>query len=347
MKNYKTRKLKTPVLIIGLVVVVIGLVGFTYGLTSGKEEVNKQNQMLSINGIDISEEEFKLFLQDEKAATAAYFYQKYGAEDSIDYWDEEYEGEIPIDFARKNAIEKLVRLKVEQELAVESGFLESPVFEKIEKELKKEDSIYGVESLSLYQQYMLYHSKVLIDTLTKFKKDFSGLQEEDLQKHYDDHQFTMFKEADEVRTTQIEVVLTNNDLKDQFLAGIITDLQNDSSINELEEKYKEQYGFTVQEKEYGLQEGKDENSSQLEMQLANEAYTLRVGEVSEPVQYGEQYFIIMVKERNEGGIKDYEEVRGNIENILMEEEFNKVIEDNIQNSQIILNKQKLSDIQMQ
>lgn len=342
MKNYKT-----PVLALVLVIVVISLVGFTYGLTSGKENKSNPKQMLSINDIDVPTEEFRLFLQDEKASTAAYFYQKYGAEDSTDFWNKAYEGEIPIEFATENAIEKIIKLKVEQELAAAYGLLESPLFEDIERELENEDSMYGAESLNQYQQYMLYHSKILIDALTQFKKDSPGLPEKDLQDYYDDHQFTMFKEADEVKAIQIGVVFTNNDPKDSVVAEIVAQLQNDSSIHELEEKYKESYDIVIQEKEYGSQEGKDENESQLEMQLSNEAYKLGVGEVSEPIQYGEQHFIMMVTERNEGKVKVFEEVKENIQNLLIEEAFNKMIEDNVRNAQIILNEQKLSDIQMQ
>lgn len=337
------KKYKTPLLVVGLVIVVISLVGFTYGLTSGKEGEIQPDHVLSMNDIGVSAEEFMLFLQDEKAATATYFYQKYGAEDSEDFWNKSYEGEIPIEFAKETAIEKLVNLKVEQELAVAYGLLESPLFEDIERELENEDSMYGAESLNEYQQYMLYHSKILIDTLTQFKNDSSGLPEKDLEAYYEDHQFTMFKEADEVKAIQIGMVFTNNEPKDSVVAEITAQLQNDSSIHELEEKYN----ITIQEKEYGPKEGKDENASQLEMLLSSEAHTLGVGEVSDPVQYGEQYFIMMVTEKNEGKVKSFEEVKENIQNLLIEEAFNKMIEDNVRNAQIIFNEQKLRDIQMQ
>lgn len=100
--------------------------------------LNEKEMVVVINDIQIPGEEFRLFLQDEKALTVDYFVTQYQAEYKEDFWHNQYGREIPLEVAKKNALDKLVKIKVEQQIAVELGFLKEATYKEILKEMKKE-----------------------------------------------------------------------------------------------------------------------------------------------------------------------------------------------------------------
>jgi hypothetical protein len=346
MKGNMSRIFKNPIIKLGISIIFIGLMVLAYvmNITKGEFE-NKQNQLISINSIDVPEKEFRMFFQDEKASTADYFYKKYGAEYNDNFWETKYEGEIPINVAKKNALEKLIKVKIEQELAVEYGMLKSPLFIKIGQELKKEKNVYGVESLDLFQQYMTYHSKIVLETMNKYKLEFDGLKEEDIMRFYNKNKMKIFKDQDEIKASQISFVLQDNENKEELIGNILKEIHNGVTLEDLENKYNEQYQFSIQKKLYG-HESKDENSSELETLLKEQAYMLKTHQISDPIQYGNQHFIIFCEERIEGKVREYTEVKNSIENFLKEEHFHQKVEDSVQKAVITMNENEYKKIQM-
>lgn len=329
-----------------LTIISLGILVYVLNVTA--EESSGEDFVLSINGIEIPVEEFRMFVQDQKANTSDYFYKKYGVEDSDTFWQDEYENEIPLHVAKTYAMKKLVEFKVEQELAVEYGVLESPLFNKIREDLKKERSEYGVESesLNLFQEYMIYNSKIFIETMNKFKSGFNGVKEEDIQAYYNENKRSMFTQEDDMEVLQINLAISDDDKEISILDILIDDLQKGLTEGELVEKYTGLNAFNIQRKTYGSNEGKDENSSELEALLKKQAYMLEENQISEPIQHGDQYFIIVSQERHEGIIQAYEEVKSVIENMLKEENFYQKVEVNIKEAVIIVNDDKFNQIQM-
>ncbi|WP_413378190.1 hypothetical protein [Alkalihalobacillus sp. 1P02AB] len=338
----KTRKINQPFLKTGISIVLIVLTSFLI-LTKG--ESTNQIYLMSIDGIHIPEEEFRMFVQDEKAATASYFYEKYGVGDSEYFWGTEYGGEKPISVAKKNALEKLLKVKVEQELAVQYGVLTNSHFQTITEAIQSENSMYGVEELNVFQEYMVFHSKVFLDTLAIFKRETASVEEDRMMEFYYENKDRLFLEQTDVEASIISFTLKNGE--EQVVNDIIHLLQSNVSNETLYKRYGEQYELKIAEKHYGSQEGKDENSSPLDQMLKDQAYQLQVNEVSEPIINGNQYFLLVARDRTSGGISQYEDVKFFIEDHLKEEQFAKVIEESIQEAIVEINDIAFNQLNME
>lgn len=334
-------KIGVPIIVI-LVIIII----FSMDLSKGNTD-NKSNFVLTVNGTYVPKEEFSLFLQDEKASTASYFYQKYGVQYSEDFWKRKYGNEVPIEVARSKAISKLVKVKVEQELAVNYGILKNTSFDDIQGGMKKEKSIYGAESLNLFQEYGIYHSKILLETKQKFKIKSAAIKEQELLQYYNTHKMDRFKEPDVVKVQQFLITNVDAQKKDEIINSVLQDIQRATSKELLAKKYSGLCTISMQNKQYGSKESKDENSSEMEAMLKEQAYMLSKNEVSKPIQYGSQYFIITCLERTEGKTAEFQEVKASIEDLIKEEKFELEVEDKIKKASININKKIFDLIQIQ
>lgn len=344
MKSLKSNRTKKSAQKVAMLTIGVGLLIIVFILLQNNRKMNNVDYLLSINDAEVSEDEFRLFLQDQKASVAAYFYQEYGVEDSIDFWETSVEGEIPIEVAREQATSELLRLKIEQEIAVEYDVLETLVFENIVEDMSEEVNRYGADNLSLFQEYTLYHSKILIDTINKFKAKFNEVQDQEVKEYYKHHQNTLFKEADHIETIQIEIEQAEEG--DELFDRIRLDLQSDQTISELKEKYKNFDQIKVKEKEYTSQVGKDEDSSELEMQLKDVSYMMQIGEVSEAIPFGNRNFIIKVISKEQGNFRDYEEVKETIASVIIEENFEQEVIQRMKGAKISLNEKAIQNIDM-
>ncbi|MBW5445710.1 hypothetical protein GE107_06475 [Cohnella sp. CFH 77786] len=77
-----------------------------------------------VNQEPIEVREFALFLDRAKANVFSYFHRKYGAEDSPSFWTSNFAGEVPLELAKRAAMEELAAVKVQQLMAREYGVLE-------------------------------------------------------------------------------------------------------------------------------------------------------------------------------------------------------------------------------
>lgn len=329
-----------------MVVIVLTLLLVVFVMGSKGLAEPYPEALITIDGTAISEEEFLMFLQDEKAATAAYFYKKYGAEYSSAFWTTDYGGELPIDVAKSRALSKLIEVKSEQQLAVRHGVLKSASFEEIKQELDKESSIYGVDSLALFQKYMVYHSKLVLEAMGKYKAESEGVQEAELLHYYKANQEERYTASDELKVIQFQYVTPHSEKGNQLVKQLEADIANGLTLESLEAKYT-LLELRIGTKNYGSHEGKDENSSELEVMLKNGAYGLKLGEISQPFVYGNQSFILQCAERVEGAMLTFQEVKAAIEDLLKEERFNRIAEETKANAKVTIRSDSYSELLMQ
>ncbi len=93
--------------------------------------------VLTVDGYGVPVEEFQLFLLDERALTAAYFGQKYGAEIDAGFWDREFDGQTPNQYAREAALQELVRAKTEAILLKERGLVDDISYEALMADMER------------------------------------------------------------------------------------------------------------------------------------------------------------------------------------------------------------------
>ncbi len=96
-----------------------------------------EGAVLTIDGYPVTAEEFALFLNDRRAATASYFYKEHGAEVDQGFWDREYGGLTPNRYARQTALDELMPAKMESILLKERGLLEDVSYGALMAEMER------------------------------------------------------------------------------------------------------------------------------------------------------------------------------------------------------------------
>lgn len=127
--------------------------------------------LLTVDGYGVTEEEFLLFLSDQKAVTANYFWTEYQVQPDADFWTTEVGGETPIGYARQRALDALSRSKAEFILAAERGILPYKDYDALMADMATENSgraekaekgevYYGVTEFTPFTYYQYLSSNI-------------------------------------------------------------------------------------------------------------------------------------------------------------------------------------------
>lgn len=152
--------------------------------------------LLSVDGYPVSAEEFQLFLQDERALTAAYFGQTYGAEIDAGFWNREFDGQTPNQYAREAAFRELLRAKEESILLKERGLVEDIRYETLMADLEKTNAeradmlergevFYGLTEYDAATYYAYVRSQRWGE-LVRSQSSYSSPTREELRAVYDE-----------------------------------------------------------------------------------------------------------------------------------------------------------------
>ena len=98
----------------------------------------------TVNGITIPVREFELFLAQDRAATFAYFRQKYGAVDSRTFWTTPYGGQTPQAYLKQHALTDAVNTTVQRQLAHGFGILPDATYSEFLQALAAENTRRGL-----------------------------------------------------------------------------------------------------------------------------------------------------------------------------------------------------------
>lgn len=337
------KKKKNSLVIIGVILLVlfVALVG------ARQREQAFQGALMTVDGVEVPTEEFALFLQDQKALTVNYFVQTYGAEYGADFWTTAFNQEVPLEKAKKLALEKLIRVKVEQQMAKELGLIKDSKFETIVEMMDKDKSIYGADNLDIFQKYSVYHSKLVLEAEQKHKLAQSDISEEALQVKYEEVKDTIFNAPDDLEVMVLEIEGKEGQVAEQYLQEIRQELEAGTTLSELERKYQDICMITSYIKNYGAAEGKDENMSEVNLILKEEAYELQKGEITQPMLYGNTYYLTICIDREENGVANFEEVKVIVEDIIKEEKFEAAIDTQIDQARVKIDEKVYQAIIMQ
>ncbi|MGG1514095.1 peptidyl-prolyl cis-trans isomerase [Paenibacillus oryzisoli] len=170
-----------------------------------------------VNGQIVEAREFAAALSGERSKTYAYFQDKYGAEDSPSFWNQNYQGEVPLAKIEQDVLQKVVRTKVQQALGVQLGVLQDASYSAFLRELAQENArrqkevnsgrpVYGPKQLTEKAFYEMRQSELLDDLKMKLSGG-AAVSEADIQAFYDKNS-SMFVRAGTVHVKMISTVTT-------------------------------------------------------------------------------------------------------------------------------------------
>lgn len=163
----------------------------------GTDDVKDGYYLLTIDGYGVTEDEFRLFLNDERALTAGYFYQRYGAQPDAGFWHRDYDGQTPMEYAKESALNKLLSAKMEFIIAGERGVREYAGFDAMiyqmqaanaERERKSEAGgvIYGLSSYDAFT-YFNYIRSIFWSELKKSQEELTHPTDKQLEALYNEN----------------------------------------------------------------------------------------------------------------------------------------------------------------
>ncbi len=130
-------------------------------------ELTDSEYLLTVDGYGVTEEEFLMFLRDQKAVTTNYYWTNYKMETNDAFWRTEVDGQTPLDYAKDRALDQVTEAKAEFILASEKEILEYKDYDEMMKDMEREnkerakkkdsgETFYGVEEYSpfTYYQYL-------------------------------------------------------------------------------------------------------------------------------------------------------------------------------------------------
>lgn len=326
-------KFKKRVVAFLTVIPIAGVVVFyaSAGANSGQAPVAK------VNGSVITTQEFKNELEQQRASVIDYFYQSNGVEYGKNFWKTNFNGENPEDTAKKRALQEIIRLKIELELAKQHDLIQGTSYEDLLHEMDKENKrrlaavkahepIYGPVQLdeSTFMNY--YISKLRNQLKERLSEDELRVTEEELKQHYELVKDTLFTMEDRVRFQKISVsykedVQSNTNNQKKQLAKKLMDSikllldkgkKMDEAVRELQGE-NEAFAVRYTEEDFNKDTAGTYFKSQavLYSVLTDNLSVNQVSPVFDETMQGE-YVLVKVTEREASGYKSFEENERNV-----------------------------------
>lgn len=167
---------------------------------SGKDKEtsgNSEEYLLTVDGYGVTEDEFMLFLRDQKAATANYYWVNYEMQPDGEFWTTEVDGQTPTEYAKEKALDALVEAKEEFILADERGILEYQDYDGMMEDMEKEneeraakeesgEAYYGLTEYTPFTYYQYLSGNVRAE-LEKNQEEITDPTEEQLKQVYEEN----------------------------------------------------------------------------------------------------------------------------------------------------------------
>ncbi|MDF2923050.1 MAG: peptidylprolyl isomerase [Paenibacillaceae bacterium] len=176
-------------------------------LTSGMKLLAHEERGLAsvagVNGEAVEAREFSAIALSERAKVYAYFQGKYGAGDGTEFWNGNYGGERPREKLKRDALQKMVGIKVLQALGKEYGILADTSYTayleafRRENETRKREAdqgrpVYGPKQVQENVYYEMVQSRLLQDLRLKLD-DRLRPDEETVSTYYEQHRSEFVK----------------------------------------------------------------------------------------------------------------------------------------------------------
>ena len=158
---------------------------------------NSEEYLLTVDGYGVTEDEFMLFLRDQKAATANYYWVNYEMQPDGEFWTTEVDGQTPTEYAKEKALDALVEAKEEFILADERGILEYQDYDGMMEDMEKEneeraakeesgEAYYGLTEYTPFTYYQYLSGNVRAE-LEKNQEEITDPTEEQLKQVYEEN----------------------------------------------------------------------------------------------------------------------------------------------------------------
>ena len=178
------------ILITLLLIAVTVLIVLFYGANKNESGIKPDTVVATVDGEPIVFAELCLVSGDIKSNVVTYFYNTYSAEQSEDFWNRDFNGEIPNLRLYSQVLQEAVRIKTEQLMMREYGLAKDLSYQTFydafiaenkrrAKALENDEIIYGPKQYTEISYFEYLHNNRLLKLKAAINKKISGNDELD------------------------------------------------------------------------------------------------------------------------------------------------------------------------
>lgn len=318
--------------------------------------------LVTVNHEPVTQREFKQVLSKQRSDVYSYFQRKYGASDNKDFWTHNYEGEVPIEVARKRALDTIVRIKVEQLLAREKGVMDNIHDAHFLKKLKNENKrrqeavannqvIYGPTTYSESGYFQYIHSNMVLKVKQLMMEE--NISMETLRHFYEDRKET-YRLEDQITIHKITISLLDEAghydqkikekskeqlkmMKDQWPHGVYYD----DLINKY--KHSDHLDMTYEEVTF---DKNDPNLQERVDHVYDISKTLTIGQVSPIIEDKDSVAIIKVVAIEPQGYRPLDEVMYHVQSSYIDETYQQLIDQLVKEADVRIHENMYHNIKL-
>lgn len=314
----------------------------------------------TVNGDPISVDLFRNKLQFESSNTYDYFYKKYGIKDNENFWTTSYQGEIPIEYARKNALNKCIEILVQQKLAQNKGVIEDMDYSAFLKDLKRENNrrkkavangeiIYGPVRYSEKDYFDYTFTNMVIKLKEQLQSNEFSLPEDEIKNIYYQKKssfnfinkkvlkvYASYTTGNKSSSTSEEKQQVEKTMK-----GIRLELLSGTDIAEIKAN-----GKPFESKEI-LLDNKFTKQQYIDTARSREAASnLKDGEISALYEEDDAWCVLKVLSSSKAEFPELEELETAIKAEAVDEKYKRLIDDLIRSANVRLNEKVYTNIKI-
>jgi parvulin-like peptidyl-prolyl isomerase len=303
-------------------------------------DINDLDTVAMVGSNPVLYGEFNLIAMQKRSEIIRLYRNKYKLNYDANFWQTKVDGMTPDEALKKSVMDTLISIKAQQIIALELGLVDQISFSYFLNALEEENHrrheaknnnqvIYGPVTYSP----TIYYNYIFSNMVLRLKETLAVKQFK-----ITDHVLKCIYEADkDAYYTQGEVIkfkLIRLKSDDQStVEHVKSGLQQNKSIEELKRK-----GFIAdcESKTLDDSEYKREEDEGLPVLIEKEVRKLNLGQVSDLIKTGSNYFLVMPEDKRSLGFRDFEECKQYIRSKYINELYIGFIDQKIANSKIQL-----------
>lgn len=335
--------MKKKFLVISIPIITILLLSLVFFIKS------RSNLKIHIGGISVNKDQYISVMNKQKYSVSQYFAEKYDAKITNDFWQEDFNGEIPYEVLADKTIEELLRIHSIYNIAKEKGYIDSEDYTDFLARLNNENNIreqtvkegkpvYGLSKFTedLYLEYET-------DRIQKFYcNDLSneGMQipKEESKKYYEDNKDFLFIKNDDFELSFVKVYYAVSDLSEEEIQDIKSRLleiskkiDNNNSLSSLASNDEVLKNYLFNETVLSAELSAKAKAMGDVLDIAME---LEGGEVSQVLDENGCMYLVQCINRVDYDYVPYDEVKENIDKVLREQRYDEIVNENAKKLEI-------------
>ncbi len=289
-----------------------------------------------VNGEPIIVREFMKCAEKRRSQVIRYFRINYGSEYNNEFWSKAYDGKTPSDILKKETLDTLEQIKIQQISAKKWGIVSDISYMEFLRLLQKENNrrlearklnkvIYGPVQYSEDVYYNYLFTNMVNQLKNVLDEKVFSISDEKLKQVYEIDKNRLYRRGYymKIRLIGMKIKPENNFEEDSKLrkdvALMLTDIAdsiftNESYIAEIKEKYKKNQAvlLTVEDIIYNDSVYSQEEDNAVKSLVKEAANKMLINERSPVKEYPDALYIFQVKEKRLLGYRSFNDCKRTI-----------------------------------